>query len=331
MRSSGLKFGVYPLGVAGTPTGLATGPKDDPEKILQALTELQGTTKTLLPRAYAVYMGPGSVDKVLAAIEFYVSSGLKWDLALGFREPSMELDGWLAFIRKIIRQYSFGLDSLEITGEANLTFMDGASPNVQQALVQGIILAKEELRAAGAPVEVGFGVVPDHFGPETPSEVVIPGFWESLSKLVGPTFLEALDYVGYDIYPDVFEKPVALEDLPASVEFLLRRLREENLRTAGIPASVPVRIAENGWPTGKNPFTGQTRSYERQAQVLETVIRTIYRLRDELNISHYELFGLRDADSSNDDIFHQFGVMRDDYTPKPAFYTFQSLIRELGV
>lgn len=35
-------------------------------------------------------------------------------------------------------------------------------------------------------------------------------------------------------------------------------------------------------------------------EVLEIVIRTIYNLRQELNISHYELFGLRDADSSKE-------------------------------
>ncbi|WP_227877120.1 hypothetical protein [Paenibacillus macerans] len=30
----------------------------------------------------------------------------------------------------------------------------------------------------------------------------------------------------------------------------------------------------------------------------------------EFGISHYVLFGLRDADSSKPDLFHQFGIMR---------------------
>jgi hypothetical protein len=42
-----------------------------------------------------------------------------------------------------------------------------------------------------------------------------------------------------------------------------------------------------------------------------------------------ELFTLRDADSSNDDLFHQFGVLRDDYTPKPAFDRLRALFAEL--
>lgn len=90
-------------------------------------------------------------------------------------------------------------------------------------------------------------------------------------------------------------------------------------------------MTENGWPTGKNPVANIERSYERQSAVLETVIRTIYKFRMELNISHYELFGLRDAHSSKDDLFHQYGIMRDDYSPKPAHYTFKKLIQELGI
>ena len=40
--------------------------------------------------------------------------------------------------------------------------------------------------------------------------------------------------------------------------------------------------------------------------------------------------GLRDADSNNPNLFYQFGLMRDDYTPKPAFETYRQLIAELG-
>jgi hypothetical protein len=50
----------------------------------------------------------------------------------------------------------------------------------------------------------------------------------------------------------------------------------------------------------------------------------------ESNISHYMLFGLRDADSSKADLFQKFGIMRDDDAPKPAYATFRSLIQELG-
>jgi hypothetical protein len=93
---------------------------------------------------------------------------------------------------------------------------------------------------------------------------------------------------------------------------------------------VPIRVTENGWPTGTNPFTGTPRTYERQAEVIDIVVQTVRRLADELNITHYVLFGLRDADSSKPDLFHQFGIMRDDYTPKPAYTAFKRLVAELA-
>jgi hypothetical protein len=49
----------------------------------------------------------------------------------------------------------------------------------------------------------------------------------------------------------------------------------------------------------------------------------------ELNVTHWELFTLRDADSTRDSLFHQFGVLRDDYSPKPAFERLRGLFREL--
>jgi len=54
-------------------------------------------------------------------------------------------------------------------------------------------------------------------------------------------------------------------------------------------------------------------------------------LRGKLNITTYELFCLRDADTANPDPNHQFGILRDDYSPKPAFETYRKLVAELGV
>jgi hypothetical protein len=41
------------------------------------------------------------------------------------------------------------------------------------------------------------------------------------------------------------------------------------------------------------------------------------------------LFTLRDADSIRDSLFHQFGVLRDDYSAQPAFERLRGLFREL--
>lgn len=324
MTTSGLTFGIYPLSVAGTPTGLAVGPKDDYAKIQLALDELRGDSRQLFPRNYLVYTGPESEPALFSFADRLLQFGLLGDLTAGcMQESDIDMDDWLDFIRKVIRKYGSQLASLQITNEPNLTFMEGSKPYVRQALVEGVKAAKQEVRHQGLQVQIGFGSVPD--GP-----MAVPHFWEGLAELGGKPFLDSLDFVGHNFYVDVFEEPLHLDEIGASVERILRNLRESNLIKAGIPVSIPIRVTENGWPTGQNPFTQNERTYEQQASVLEMVIRTIKRLRHELHITHYELFGLRDADSSNANIFYQFGIMRDDYSAKPAYATFKRLILELG-
>ena len=313
MSIAGLTFGAYPLGIAGTPTGLATGPQDDFEKIQSAFKELQGNSAKVLARNYILYMGPGSEERMLGAIEQHRQHGILADLTLGcYQEPGVPLDGWREFIRQVVRQFGKDLDLLQITNEPNLSFMEGSKPFVVEALVGGVLAAKEEIKTLGLTLPVGFGSVPS--GP-----AALPNFWKDLANFGGQKFAEAVDFVGHNFYVDVFEEPLPLEKVPSEAERILRDLRENLLPVAGIPATVPIHITENGWPTGKNAYFGVERTYEQQASVLETVVRTVYRLRTELNITHYEFFELRDADSHNDDIFHQFGLLRDDYSPKPAF------------
>lgn len=316
-----LEFGIYPLGVAGTPTGLAAGPPDDYRQVHSALDGLGGRA---VARTYLVDMEPGAEDAVLAAGDRYRDAGLLGHVTLGcLRDTGFEVDRWVNLVRTVVRRYGDSLRSIQITNEPNLSFMDGAKPYVLDALIHGVIAAKDEIRRRGLQIDVGFGSVPQ-------SPVALPAFWEDLAAAAGPAFAGCADFVGHNFYVDVFEEPVELAAIPGRVEELLRDLRRRDLAAAGIPASVPIRVTENGWPTGTNSLNGTRRRPDRQAAVIDAVVRTVYRLRRELNISHYMLFGLRDADSSEPDMFHQFGIMRDNYTPKPAYYTFRQLIQELG-
>jgi hypothetical protein len=152
-------------------------------------------------------------------------------------------------------------------------------------------------------------------------------FWPAIGARITPDFLAALDYVGLDFFPDVF-RPLgpdgAAVDLREPVAGVLRHFRKVNLRAGGIPATVPIHIGENGWPTTP------TRTYERQAEVLEMIVRTVHQQRTALNITHYEYFSLRDAVTASPDLGFQFGLLRDDYTLKPAFTRYRELIAELG-
>ncbi|RII34563.1 hypothetical protein D2A34_15605 [Clostridium chromiireducens] len=330
MILSGLIFGIYPLSVAGTPFGLAVGPKDNYEKIEIALRDLRGESKKLFTRSYLIYTKEWE-SKMLSNADYYRDNGLLGDLVIGCgdwtqqKEIEIEFENWLGFIRKVIDRYGSYLASIQITNEPNLSFMEGSKPYIIEALAKGVITAKKEAQKRNLPIRIGFGSVP-----EGPAAVDI--FWENLAKAGGKKFSDSVDFVGHNFYVDVFEdKPLDLNEIPLAVEKILRNLREKNLITAGIPTSVPIRVTENGWPTGKNPVANIERTYERQTEALETIISTVYNLRNELNISHYELFGLRDADSSKEDLFHQYGIMRDDYSPKPAYDTFKRLIQELGI
>jgi hypothetical protein len=319
--SAGVMWGVFPLGMAGGPDGLAVGPPDDFEAIGRALGDLQGHGKALLPRMYVVWSGPESTAAVNAQVAQFAAMGVPLDLVLCYRDPGGDVAAWASFVSQVVARHGRGFAALQVTGEPNLTWAgaaaDGAFPGAREALVRGVLAAAAAKLETGATAAIGFAVVPD-------IDPAASGFWAQVRDSGGAEFAAALDYAGIDIYPDVFGPRLTPDALPAAVERTLRDFRERDLATAGIPASVPIRICENGWPTGPD------RPEEQQAVVLESIVRTVHALRSDLNITHWELFTLRDADSSKDGLFHRFGVLRDDYSPKPAFHTLCRLIAELG-
>ena len=298
--------------------GVARGKPDNLARLPGIIDELRGGRRFLL-RTYIPFFSNASVPVAMSLLEMFAGTGAPWDVVLTFRFDGDELTTWLDLIRQIVTRFGNSLDTLQITGEPNLRGLpdagDGSRPHVLRALRDGVIAAKSTARACGATVSIGFNAVPTFNAADD--------FWPAIRNF-GNEFAASLDYVGLDFYPDVFGPPIPLQHMPAAVESILRRFRTHDLARGGVPPSVPIRITENGWPTGPD------RPYDRQAAVLESVIRTVHGLRAELNITHYEMFGLRDADSSNDVSFFQFGIMRDDYTPKPAFEMYRRLIEELG-
>lgn len=327
-------FGIYPGSAVGEEPGLLKGKHDNPQHIIEALEKLQGKKSSFLVRSYLHYIGAGKTgNHTPVNPEQYAANGRKLDLVLMFQADEEDLTGWNDIIKKMIKKYSSYLGSLQITEEANVQvpYLDGNFKNVRQALVQGVITAKEEIRKQNLDVKVGFNSTPIFDPADT--------FWNDIKELADESFYDSLDYVGFDFFPDVFQ-PIKFSNLENVVTLVLKKFREQDLTGAGIPSSVPIRITENAWSTGPN------RSYKQQVKIIKTIIKTIYALKDELNITGYEYHQLRDADSSEfegdivnnseyDDAAtllrqHQFGLLKDDYTPKPAFETYRELIEELG-
>lgn len=318
-----MTFGIYAGSVAGTETDLAVGKKDNPELIAKALTQLSGSVRPpFLIRGYIHYLGEGNLGyEAPENVEQYANENRKLDIVVCYRSAEYNEDDWIRSIFKIINRYHDKLSVIQISEEPNLKTAfagDGSFENIEKALLAGVVAAKKEIERLQLKIKVGFNTVPS-FNPTD-------NFWNVIGSDKFKSLREAVDYVGLDFFPDVF-RPVAPDgqpnDLEQSVVNVLRYFRNVNLKTGKIPLSIPIHITENGWATGEN------RTYERQAQVIEKIIRTISSIKDELNIDTYELFALRDTDTSNQNIFYQFGLLKDDYSPKPAFNTFQQIVQAI--
>jgi hypothetical protein len=306
-----LTFGIYAGGLGGDAAGqLTPGPAERPDRIAAALDEL----RPHLVRGYLHYSDaePYALQAPPQPWQ-YVTDERRLDLVVCFREPGDDLTGWLDFLRELATRYAKMLFSLQIGEEANHAGPggDGGYPRVRDAIVQGVLAVK----ALGLPIRVGCNSTPI-LDPEQE-------FWTDLGRRGGTAFTEALDYVGFDFFPDLV-RPIPPDALPAAVTAVLTAFRERSLTAAGIPPTTPIHITEHGWGTGPD------RGYDRQAEVLDTVVRCADDLSATLNIAAYEHFGLRDTDSANPDPFYQLGLLRSDYTPKPAFHTYRKLIEELG-
>jgi hypothetical protein len=314
-----LRFGIYAGGLGALPDGTITpGLPEDLVAIDRALTGLAGD-RPFLVRAYTSYRpGAGGDIEAPPGAERLVDGGRRrLDLVACFRHDGTDLDGWLDFLRALLRRYGPRLAKLQVTEEANHAGPggDGDMPHVRQALVEGVVAARAEVVALGLDTAVGVNVAPMPAGGHD--------WWADLAWRAGDGFTEALGYVGLDLFPDVFHR-IPAGELAGMVTALLRGMRDRDLPAGGIPPTVPIHITENGWATGPD------RPEARQAEVLDEVVRTVAGLAGELNITAYEHFALRDADTAGDSPFSRLGLLRSDYTPKPAFDTYRDLIAELS-
>jgi hypothetical protein len=317
-----LVFGIFP-GIAGTEDVLygESLKSYDPRKTDEAIAQLQADGSPFLVRSYNLFKGLGCVENQTPPdVTRFIHGNRRLDYVLCYRSPDGDLDDWIERILRIVREQGPSISSLQIAEEANnpdaTSGGDGSFPNVRQALVSGVIAAAEEAERLGLSVDIGCNATPI-FSPND-------DFWPSLLKLGSHAFIDALDYVGLDFFPDVF-RPVPADDLAGAVAGVLGHFREANLASGGIGSAIPIRITENGWPTSA------ARSPVRQAEVLKTVVGVVHDLRGKLNITQFECFALRDAVGGRPNALIEWGLLQADYQAKPAFEAYRRLIRELGV
>jgi hypothetical protein len=318
----GLTFGIYPGSAVGD--GGPAGPPDQPDRISQALGQLQGPgSQPFIIRAYEVFADPGDTSHTTArqapaGYDRYLGQGRTLDLVAQYHSRSGDVDGYCAFIEALIERHGPHLATLQVGEEPNITgnpLLDGAYPRITEALIAGVRAAKDKARRGGHPgLRVGCNSSP-LLGPAVT-------FFTDLTRAGGEQFIADLDYIGLDFFPDVF-RPIPPGRLGAVVLGLLEAHRRDSLAPAGL-GHLPLIITEHGWPTGPG------RPPQRQAEVLRIVLDVIARGAGALNITGYTHHTLRDARSAGSGIFCQFGLMTDDYTPKPAFHLYRDLISALS-
>jgi hypothetical protein len=319
IRRMSIRFGLYPGGAAGDDTGrVVIGPPDNPDGIRKALEALERGAAPLIVRAYAVFTDEsGSASAVIRSprdADQLAHRGRSLDLVVQYQSRAGDVDGYAQFVRNAVRRYGAFTATLQIAEEPNVAgnaALDGDYPDVLQAIVSGVAAANDEARARGFEhLQVGVNSTP-LFGPAS-------GFYPTLLEAGGRALVDGLAYVGLDMFPDVF-RPVPRGDVRAATRNLLTYHRREILVPAGL-GHLPLHITEHGWPTGEG------RTPDRQAEILRDVIESVLDVHEELGVEVYELFSLRDAASDLPGLFHRFGIMTDDYTPKPAFDVFRDLL-----
>jgi len=306
-------FGVYPdagngeLGYVDSPEGQAAD---------AALQALRGD-KPFDVHLYTAWSWHDSAD-LDAKIERYTRAGLTITLTMKYSPPAGrdgDVDGYVDFVRSVVRRYrgNPAVQAYVIGNEANVTWgnpesSDGPFLNADHAVAKGIVAARRELLAIRSSAGVG-----------TSMAIIEPGhdaaFVRRLREIGGRQFSSSLSFLGINVYPGLW--PVGSGDPYQDMIAHLRSTRTA-LAQAGFGSAVTISVLENGFPTLDE---------DDQASRLSQMVQAVCAVAGETGVRNYSWFGMRDADSSSDNPYAHYGLLRSDLSAKPAFTAYQSLIQ----
>jgi hypothetical protein len=328
-----MRFGITP----GVQTGqLGTGPQpprtpEEPDKQLAALQALRPPGVPFVLRLHRFFWSDreAGVQHFLELADRYTRAGYLVELQLRYHPDAQQegdIDAWTAHVRDVVRRFGPNrrVVAIQVTNEVNLPdspdSSDGYYERGRDALVEGVVAAKDEARKHGFDqLQIGFNWA-YRYTPDGDRS-----FWAYIRDHGGARLRESLDWIGLDAYPGTFFPPASTPGGERDgVVNALDSLRCYT-RFAQIPDAVPIHVEENGWPTSP------TRTYERQVEALETQVRAFHDFRGTYNVSDYRWFNLRDGDSTSPNFQVQYGLMTDLYAEKPAFARYRDLVAELSV
>ena len=180
--------------------------------------------------------------------------------------------------------------------------------------MRGVVAARASCAPAPHDVSLGFTFAYRYMPSADAS------FWSSLGQTATPAFRRALGHVGFQLYPGLFWPPVLLPGQSAgdATAEALTLLRDCWMPMAQLGAGVPIWITENGYATNLG------HDEARQATDCSTALpctRSTDARRHRLPL----LQPARQPPNGTD-LFDDVGLLRADYSRKPAFAALRSAI-----
>lgn len=327
-----LRFGITPqlAGSAGGTQGEVA--PEDPVKALNALHQLQPRKRRLVMRMNRLFMSEGraGIRRFAKLANRYRRAGFDVESQVRYH-PNSDQEGdmhaWRAFVRQAATTLgrNRALVELTITNEVNLPLSsntsDGAYEGALDAIVTGVPAARKALNGIGRKdVQIGLSYA-WRYTPEEDAK-----FWQGIGERSTPAFDKALDHVGVQLYPGLFWPPVLFPGDTAGDETLeaLTVVRDCYMPMAKLGDDVQLWITENGYPTNFG------RKESRQVTDLENTVNAVHAYSGTLGVTDYRYFNLRDNRSAGSDLFDAVGLLREDYSRKPAFGAYRGLVSRYG-
>jgi hypothetical protein len=332
LRVTRLRFGVYPWAAAGAINPVDAQIPDDPYKALSAVKQLQGA-RSMTVHIYGQYTGaaPGEADALISDARWWSDNGTRVETVLRFRPARPDLaSGYVPWVEAVTARLAAipGVTAIQIGNEANnaasAAAADGAYPDAVQAIASGVPAARQSVLAAGRPdIRIGF-----NWAPGTAACQPDP-FFAAVRKAGGEALVQATGWVGIDVYPGTWSAPSpsvypSSERVRSSVVSSLACLRQTQMPYAGLSNSTTITVAETGWPTGPN------RSELTQDAVLRDIVGAVLGVSRLYGVTDLRWFDLRDANTASGQLENGYGLLRDDYSPKPAFGAYRELVAADG-
>jgi hypothetical protein len=344
-----LRFGID-VGLAGSAGGtqLPSTP-DDQAKDLSAVHALTPSGRVEVVRLNRLFWSAGQsgIDSFRQQVARYSRARFEVELQVRYHPPqgkAGDIRAWVAYVRHVVD--SFGANrhvvDMTITNEVNVTFSpntsDGSYAGAERALIAGVKAAHAEAVAKGfGQLRFGFTYA-YRFSPQGDAS-----FFSYLGQHGGASFARALGFVGLDFYPGTIYPPVMASTDSYRSELVQAAgvVRDCYLAKARIGRAVPIWFTENGVPSPgpcpSAPFMTPAceASENQQAAALTQLTRAACAYAGTFNITDYRWFNLRDSSSTGlqtllGPTFSAFGLLRGDYTAKPAFWEYRSAIRACG-